>query len=80
MELAAAGAAGGRAPARPAKGTCRGGLYSAAVYCIFVCSARARVPHAYPLLRIGGGGIWRPLDCSDGSDGADDESPARERG
>ena len=26
------------------------------------------------------GGIWRPLDCSDGSDGADDESPAGERG
>ena len=26
------------------------------------------------------GGIWRPLDCSDGSDGADDESPGREKG
>ena len=26
------------------------------------------------------GGIWRPLDCSDGSDGADDESPAGEKG
>ena len=26
------------------------------------------------------GGIWRPLDCSDGSDGANDESPAGERG
>ena len=25
------------------------------------------------------GGIWRPLDCSDGSDGADDESPAGKR-
>ena len=27
-----------------------------------------------------GGGLWRPLDCSDGSDGADDESPAWEKG
>ena len=28
----------------------------------------------------GGISIWRPLDYSDGSDGADDESPAREKG
>ena len=25
------------------------------------------------------GGLWRPLDCSDGSDGAEDESPGREK-
>ena len=26
------------------------------------------------------GGIWRPLDCSDSMDGADGESPAKDRG
>ena len=26
------------------------------------------------------GGIWRPLDCSDGSGGADDESPGGGKG
>ena len=26
------------------------------------------------------GGLWRPLDYSDGSDGADEKSPAGERG
>ena len=29
----------------------------------------------WALLGTHGGGLWRPLDCSDDSDGADGESP-----